>query len=185
MTNRRGRQHSKAPVPHGKVATPTMDFSQMRHRYYIVRPEPNKTCVPMIAVDELPKGFQLKGVPMTVTPQQIQEWDMARVGADVELKYTFETNSEPQPARQRGQKLGPENKYSLTLKTPEVPQKAIKESSTTEERASGSATVKTDSSDKSDSHEKLDPVHEKTEKEPHPISELQQQANVCETLVQP
>ena len=62
----------------------------MRHRYYIVRPEPNKTCVPMIALDELPPGFCLKGIPLTVTPQQINAWDMARVGADVILKDTFE-----------------------------------------------------------------------------------------------
>ena len=71
---------------------PSRDFSQMRHRYYIVRPEPNKTCVPMVALDELPIGLRLKGVPMTVTPQQILDWDMARVGADVKLTDSFEVD---------------------------------------------------------------------------------------------
>ena len=81
MTNRRGQRNSKAPISDSKDVMPSKDFSQMRLRYYIVRPEPNKTCVPMVALDELPTGFRLKGVPLNVTPQQIQEWDMARVGA--------------------------------------------------------------------------------------------------------
>ena len=73
------------------------DFSHMRHRYYIVRPEPNNTCVPMIALDELPAGFRLKGIPGTVTAQQINEWDMARVGADVSLKGSFRVDHDGIP----------------------------------------------------------------------------------------
>lgn len=192
MTNRRERRHSKAPAQGGKSPMPkkdcspmpkkdcspmpTKDCSPMRHRYYIVRPEPNKTCVPMIAVDELPTGLQLKGVPTTVTLQQIQEWDMARVGADVQLKYTFETDYNPQTSSQHSQQPSPDNKHPVTPKTTEVTKVAINERYAVDEEVSGSAIIPLDS------HVKPEPVRVETEKDPGPMSELQQQANVCRFL---
>ena len=180
MSKRRGHRQSKAPASQGKVVMPTKDWSHMRHRYYIVRPEPNKTCVPMIALDELPPGFRLKGVPMTVTPQQIQEWDMARVGADVKFKYTFETDFEPRVASQRDQRPRLVNSDSAALKKSEVPKEAASETSNTGVEVSGSAIGTTDSSNNSDSHDKTEAVHLETGKDTRPLKDLQQQANVRE-----
>ena len=89
MLNNRGRRTTPAAQSNKKEMS-TEDFSQMRHRYYIVRPEPNKTCVPLIALDELPANLRIKGIPLNVTAQQIMDWDMARAGDEIEGQESFE-----------------------------------------------------------------------------------------------
>lgn len=184
MTNRPNRgnhRHSKAPFSNGKVAVPSRDdsqmpaedYSRMHHRYYIVRPEPNKTCVPMIAVDELPRGFHLKGVPMTVTPQQIQEWDMARVGADVKLEYSFEVNFEPLVSSRRGRQSGSNTKNQTLSKATAIANGTSTDTTPTDEEVG---------SNKSDTRDKPESVRVNTKNDQHPTSELQQQANVCKSF---
>ena len=179
MTNRRGRRNSKTPAPNGKVMIPTKDFSQMRHRYYVVRPEPNKKCVPLVALDELPEGFRLKNVPLTVTPQQILEWDMARVGTDIELKDSFEVDFDRLAPPQNSPQPSSDEQNSTILKKSEVSNEAIDENLAMKEEQNSKKAVEATGSVKLDDPDKPEPVGGKTETDWRPVSELQRQANVC------
>ena len=84
----------------------------------------------MIALDELPAGFRLKGIPGTVTAQQINEWDMARVGADVALKDSFKVEhdriSPPQlPPSTPVQQSSPAKKTSPNVENTKASSEAI------------------------------------------------------------
>ena len=158
------------------------DYFHMRHRHYIVRTGPEKTCVPMIAVDELPAGLKLRGMPMTVTPQQIQEWDMARVGADVKLSRTFKIDSEPRMIARHGLKPDPDKKQTEVLKPDDAAKDAVNESSNAEDETNKYDKISidnSDSSDKSNTHDEPEHTHVETENDPRSLPELQQQANVC------
>lgn len=158
------------------------DYSHMRHRHYIVRTGSEKTCVPMIAIDELPAGLKLRGMPMTVTPQQIQEWDMTRVGADVKLNHIFKIDSEPRILARHGFKPTPDKKQIEPLKPDEAAKDAVNESSNAENETSKYDKISidsTDSSEKSTIHDKPEHSHVEAENDPRSLPELQQQANVC------
>ncbi len=122
----------------------------MRRRYFIVRPEPNKQCVPMIALDELPPDFRLKGVPLTVNPQQINEWDMARVGADVALKYSFEIEFDHLPVSQQCQPSSHRNEDSPSQEKTQVPAEAVSVTGEVNEEEGVEKPSKPDTSTKSE-----------------------------------
>ena len=159
---------------------PLRDFSQMRRRYYIVRPEPNKTCVPMVALDELPAGLRLKGVPMTVTPQQIQDWDMARVGADIALTDSFEVEFDRQALPKRGQKSGTDDKNVSSTEKTELSKEAPTENEVASEKDKVERSNKNDDSVTSRNSEAQNA--KSVEEDCPPLSELQQQANVSEAI---
>ena len=58
----------KAEKPHAEVCP----------HYFLVRPD--KTAVPLIALDELHADYEISGVPGTLKTEEIEKWNMARVG---------------------------------------------------------------------------------------------------------
>lgn len=49
-----------------------------RPHYFLVRPD--KTAVPLIALDEIHADYHIAGVSKTLTTEEIEKWNMARVG---------------------------------------------------------------------------------------------------------
>ena len=94
------------------ISSSTMDkpcteteMGAARPRFYIVRPEPNKKFVPLVAVDELPTLCRLQGVPLTLSAQVIEEWNMARVGDFTPYKGQYEILLRPEL---HGSRVGPQ-----------------------------------------------------------------------------
>ena len=118
---------------------------------------------------------------MTVTPQQIQDWDMARVGADVELTDSFDIEFDRPALTQRGQQSGIDDKNISCGEKPELSNEASCETDAANRvEKAGKLNKETGSvtSDKSGNPEAQNV--KTTEEEWRPISELQQQANVCQ-----
>lgn len=68
----------------------------LRPQFYLVRPDPSSTIVPLIPYDELPDIFRklgLHGVPDTITTQHIHDWDMSRVHDLVPLRGSFDVEN--------------------------------------------------------------------------------------------
>ena len=66
-----------------------------RPYYYIVRPD--KTLVPLIAIDEINPVFCIHGLPTSLTANDIEEWNMARCGDEINraknyYRMDFSTN---------------------------------------------------------------------------------------------
>ncbi|KAG8529453.1 uncharacterized protein KY384_006090 [Bacidia gigantensis] len=71
-----GQRHSSPPESTGTEGFILSDYP--RPRFYIVRPD--KTFVPLIAVDEINPMLRLHGVPRALAIDEIDKWNLARVG---------------------------------------------------------------------------------------------------------
>lgn len=65
----------------------TFSSDDPRPHFYIVRPD--MTFVPLIAIDELNPMLRIHGVPPSLTIDDIEDWNMARVGDQVDRPKNY------------------------------------------------------------------------------------------------
>ena len=86
--------HRQVTPPHSSGSEDSDSSDYPRPQYYIVRGD--KTCVPLIAVDEISPAIRLRGIPLSLSGDDIEEWNMARVGDQVNRPkkyYSVQLNS--------------------------------------------------------------------------------------------
>ena len=91
-----GDRHLATP-PDSSESEPSFSMNDPRPHFYIVRPD--KTFVPLIAIDEINPMFRIHGVPVSLTADDIEEWRMARCGDQIDrpknyYRMDFSTNGD-------------------------------------------------------------------------------------------
>ena len=82
-----------------KNGTMEPEPAPIQPRFYIVRPEPQKAFVPLIAVDEIPSLFRLQGVPANLDPKTINDWNLARVGDTTPFRGQYDVLINPEESK--------------------------------------------------------------------------------------
>ena len=83
--NMANRHLSTPPDSSGSESSFSLD--NPRPYFYIVRPD--KTFVPLIAIDEINPMFHIRGVPTSLTADDIEEWNMARCGDQIDRPKNY------------------------------------------------------------------------------------------------
>ena len=73
--------------PDSSASESSLSSDDPRPYFYIVRPD--KTFVPLIAIDEINPMFHILGVPNSLTAGNIEEWNMARCGDQIDRPQNY------------------------------------------------------------------------------------------------
>jgi len=81
--------HLAPTLPHANGPKNIIISDYALPRFYIVRPD--KSFVPLIPADEIDPMWRIKGIPAQLSPELIQQWNMARCGDEVDpQRHTYQ-----------------------------------------------------------------------------------------------
>ena len=86
----------------------------VRPHYFLVRPD--KTAVPLIALDEIHADYHIAGVSKALTTEEIEKWNMARVGDLVDHpNFYYHVTFRDKPPQDPSQSINPSTTRVSTL----------------------------------------------------------------------